>query len=82
MSWISKFRARMRRGRLSGELEEELEFSRLTGGEQTVLLLAFRERQPYRVTARIARCSESAVSYKVPAALAQLVALLDRASLL
>ena len=82
MSWISKFRALMRRGKLSWELEEELEFFKLTGDEQTVLLLAFRERQAYRVIAQIARCSERAVSYRVPAALARLPVLLDRASML
>ena len=58
MSWISRFRPLMRRGRLSGETEEELEFSKLTGDQQTILLLAFRERRPHRVIAQIARCSE------------------------
>ena len=47
-----------------------------------ILLLAFREHQPQRVIAQIARCSERAVSYKIPAALAQLARLLDRASML
>jgi DNA-directed RNA polymerase specialized sigma24 family protein len=49
---------------------------------QTILILAFREHQPYRVITQIARCSERAVSYKIPAALAQLARLLDRASML
>jgi len=47
---------------------------------QTILLLAFREHQPQRVICQIARCSERALSYKIPAALAQLAALLDRAN--
>jgi len=63
-------------------IDFEREFSKLTGDQQTLLLLAYRERQPYRVIAQIARCSERAVSYKVPAALAQLAQLLDRANML
>lgn len=82
MSWIPILRALMKRGKRSGEIEEELEFSKLTGDEQTILLLAFREREPYRDLAQIARCSGSAVTCKVPGALAQLAVLLDRASLL
>jgi hypothetical protein len=35
-----------------------------------------------RVIAQIARCSERAEGYKIPAALAQLARLLDRASML
>jgi len=42
----------------------------------------FREHPPHRGLAQIARCSERAVGYKTPAALAQLAGLLDRASLL
>jgi len=72
----------MRRGKLSRELEQELEFFELTGDEQTIRLLAFRERWPYRDLAQIARCSGSAVTCKVPGALAQLAVLLDRASML
>ena len=63
-------------------IDFEREFSKLTGDQQTILLLAFREHQPHRVIAQIARCSERAVSYKIPAALAQLAQLLDRASML
>ena len=60
----------------------EREFAKLDTDAQTILLLAFREHQPQRVIAQIARCSERAVSYKIPAALAQLARLLDRASML
>ena len=63
-------------------LDFEREFSKLDTDAQTILLLAFREHQPHRVIARIASCSERAVGYKIPAALAQLARLLDRASLL
>ena len=63
-------------------LDFEREFSKLTGDEQTILLLGFREHQPHRVIAQIARRSERAVSYKIPAGLAQLARLLDRASML
>ncbi len=58
------------------------EFGRLDTDAQTILLLAFRGRQPQRLIAQIARCSERAVSYKIPASLAQLARLLDRASML
>jgi hypothetical protein len=58
------------------------EFSKLDTDAQTILLLAFREHQPQRVICRIARCSGRALAYKVPAALAQLAALLDRANML
>ena len=63
-------------------IDFEREFSKLDTDAQTILLLAFREHQPQRVIAQIARCSERAVAYKVPAALAQLARLLDRASML
>jgi hypothetical protein len=63
-------------------IDFEREFSKLDTDAQTILLLAFREHQPQRVIAQIARCSERAVSYKIPAALAQLARLLDRASML
>ena len=70
------------RRRLVRCIDFEREFSKLTGDHQTILLLAFREHQPHSVIAQIARCSERAVSYKIPAALAQLAQLLDRASML
>ena len=63
-------------------IDFEREFSKLDTDAQTILLLAFREHQPQRVIAQIARCSERAVDYKIPAALAQLARLLDRASML
>jgi hypothetical protein len=63
-------------------LDFEREFGKLDTDSQTILLLAFREHQPHRVIAQIARCSERAISYKIPAALAQLARLLDRASML
>ena len=52
----------------------EREFSKLDTDAQTILLLAFREHQPQRVICQIARCSERALAYKVPAALAALIA--------
>ena len=63
-------------------IDFEREFGKLTGDQQTLLLLAYRERQPYRVIAQIARCSERALNYKIPIALAQLAKLLDRAAML
>jgi DNA-directed RNA polymerase specialized sigma24 family protein len=62
-------------------IDFDREFSKLDAETQTILLLAFREHQPQRVIAQIARCSERAVGYKIPAALAQLARLLDRASM-
>ena len=63
-------------------IDFEREFSKLDTDAKIILPLAFRERQPPRVIAQIARCSERAVSYKIPAPLAQLARLLDRASML
>jgi DNA-directed RNA polymerase specialized sigma24 family protein len=63
-------------------IDFERGFSRLDTDSQTILLLAFREHQPQRVICQIARCSESALAYKIPAALAQLARILDRASML
>lgn len=63
-------------------IDFEREFSKLDTDAQTILLLAFREHQPQRVICQIARCSERALSYKIPAALAQLAQLLDRANML
>ena len=63
-------------------IDFEREFYKLDTDAQTILLLAFREHQPQRVIAQIARCSERAVGYKIPAALALLARLLDRASML
>ena len=60
----------------------EKQFSRLAPDTQTILLLAYRERQNRRVICQITNLSERAVWYKLPAALAQLAALLDRANLL
>jgi DNA-directed RNA polymerase specialized sigma24 family protein len=63
-------------------IDFEREFGKLTGDQQTLLLLAYRERQPYRVISQITNWSETAIGYKIPAALAALAALLDRANLL
>jgi DNA-directed RNA polymerase specialized sigma24 family protein len=63
-------------------IDFEREFSKLDTDSQTMLLLAFREHQPHRVIAQIARCSVRAIEYKLPTALAQLARLLDRANLL
>ena len=60
-------------------IDFERGFSKLATDAQTILLLAFREHQPQRVICQIARCSERALAYKIPAALAQL---LDRANML
>lgn len=63
-------------------LDFEREFGKLDTDTQTILLLAFRERQPNRVIAQITTWSTRALAYKIPAALAQLARLLDRANLL
>ena len=63
-------------------IDFEREFSKLDTDAQTILLLAFREHQPQRVICQIARCSERALAYKIPAALAQLARLLDRTNML
>ncbi|HEX4758499.1 MAG TPA: sigma factor-like helix-turn-helix DNA-binding protein [Terracidiphilus sp.] len=63
-------------------IDFEREFSKLTGDQQSILLLAYRDGQPHRVIAQMCRCSERALNYKIPAALAQLAQLLDRADIL
>ncbi len=63
-------------------IDFEREFSKLDTSAQPILLLAFRDRQSRPMIARIYRCSERALSYKIPAALAQLARLLDRAFML
>ena len=63
-------------------IDFEREFSKLSTDAQAILVLAFGEHQPQRVIAQIACYSERAVSYKIPAALARLARLLDRAFML
>ena len=63
-------------------IDFEREFGKLTTDSQTLLLLAYRERQPQKVIAQITGWSHRAVSYKLPAALTDLARLLDRADLL
>ena len=63
-------------------IDFERESSKLDTDAQTILLLAFREHHPHRVICQIARCSERALSNKIPAALPRLAALLNRANML
>lgn len=49
---------------------------------QSIPLLAYREKQSQRVIAQITGWCLRALSYKLPAALADLVRVLDRADLL
>ncbi len=63
-------------------IDFEREFAKLPQDTQTILLLAYRERQPHRVICHIANCSERALGYKLPIALRTLAQLLDRANML
>ena len=63
-------------------IDFEREFGKLPTDTQTILLLAYREKQPHKVIAQITGWSPRALSYKLPAALSQLARLLDRADLL
>lgn len=63
-------------------IDFEREFSKLPTDTQTMLLLAYREKQPYRVISQITGWSPRALDYKLPAALATLARLLDKADLL
>jgi hypothetical protein len=63
-------------------IDFEREFGKLDTDTQTILLLAFREKQTQSTIAQITNVSPRALSYKIPAALAQLARLLDRANLL
>ena len=63
-------------------IDFEREFSKLPEDTQTILLLAYREKQPQRVIAQVTGWSPRALSYKLPAALGDLAHLLDKADLL
>jgi DNA-directed RNA polymerase specialized sigma24 family protein len=63
-------------------IDFEREFSKLATDTQTLLLLAYREKQPQKVIAQITGWSPRALCYKLPAALADLARLLDKADLL
>jgi DNA-directed RNA polymerase specialized sigma24 family protein len=63
-------------------IDFEREFAKLPGDMQTILLLAYRERQPQTVIAQVARCSVRTLAYRLPVALRALAALLDRANML
>jgi DNA-directed RNA polymerase specialized sigma24 family protein len=63
-------------------IDFEREFAKLPTDTQTLLLLAYRERQPLRIIAQITGWSPRALDYKIPAALHDLANLLDKADLL
>ena len=63
-------------------IDFEREFGKLPTETQTLLLLAYREKQPQRTIAQITGWSPRAISYKLPAALVDLARLLDKADLL
>ena len=63
-------------------IDFEREFGKLPTDAQTLLLLAYREKQPQRTIAQITGWSPRAISYKLPAALLDLARLLDKADLL
>jgi DNA-directed RNA polymerase specialized sigma24 family protein len=63
-------------------IDFEREFGKLPTDTQTVLLMAYRERQPQRIIAQITGWSPRKLNYMLPAALSQLARLLDRADLL
>jgi DNA-directed RNA polymerase specialized sigma24 family protein len=63
-------------------IDFEREFGKLPTDTQTLLLMAYREKQPQVTIAQITCWSPRAISYKLPAALADLARLLDKADLL
>lgn len=63
-------------------IDFEREFGKLPTDAQTLLLLAYREKHPHKVVAQITGRSLRALDYKLPAALADLARLLDKADLL
>jgi DNA-directed RNA polymerase specialized sigma24 family protein len=63
-------------------IDFEREFGKLPTDSQTLLLLAYREKQPQLTIAQITGWSPRAISYKLPAALADLSRVLDKADLL
>jgi hypothetical protein len=62
-------------------IDFEREFSKLTADEQTMLLVQTRMPES-RVICQVTHYSEKALAYKIPATLAKLAAILDRASML
>jgi DNA-directed RNA polymerase specialized sigma24 family protein len=63
-------------------IDFEREFAKLPTDTQTLLLLAYREKQPQRIISQITGWSSRAISYKLPVALLDLARLLDKADLL
>ena len=63
-------------------IDFEREFAKLPTDSQTLLLLAYREKQPMRIVAQITGWSLRALDYKLPAALLDLARVLDKADLL
>jgi len=63
-------------------IDFEREFGKLPADSQTLLLMAYREKQPLRIIAQITGWSMRALDYKLPAALLDLARLLDKADLL
>ena len=63
-------------------IDFERKFGKLATDSETLLLLAYREKQPQKVIVDIAGWSQQALSYKLPAALTDLARLIDKADLL
>lgn len=63
-------------------IDFEREFGKLPADSQTLLLMAYREKQPLRIIAQITGWSKRVLDYKIPAALLDLARLLDKADLL
>jgi DNA-directed RNA polymerase specialized sigma24 family protein len=63
-------------------IDFEREFGKLLEDTQTLLLMAYREKQPQPIISQITGWSPRAISYKLPAALLDLARLLDKADLL
>ena len=79
--WTER-RARDADARLVRVIDFERALGQLTDEHQSLLMLTYRERQPWDTVARLTGCSVRAVAYKLPAARKALAAILDRLDLL
>lgn len=73
---------RQQDARLVRVLDFERAISQLTGEEQMILLLTYRDRQPARETAKVMHCSERTINSRIRPARLHLTAILERLDLL
>ena len=63
-------------------IDFEMALGQLTGEQQTMLLMAYRDGEGHRAIAQVAGCTERVVAYRLPIALKLLAEVLDQRNLL